>query len=104
MNARMHQSSGNRDGTVVIIELPNRNHGEFSEQFLSAFANLPNQDKVKNVGSTSMYFSVFSLRMYIILNLTPCIQLVLLLRESGDLVNNRMLHSYQNFCLKPVQC
>jgi hypothetical protein len=47
-----------RDGTVVIIELPNADHEaahqEFSEQFLSAFANLPNQDKVKNTGSTSM--------------------------------------------------
>jgi len=56
-----------RDGTVVIIELPSRDHEsahqEFSEQFLSAFANLPNQDKVKNVGSTSMYSSVFSLRI-----------------------------------------
>ncbi|PKY16047.1 hypothetical protein RhiirB3_402457 [Rhizophagus irregularis] len=46
-----------RDGTVVIIELPNRDHesahGEFTEQFLSAFANLPRRDKVKCVGSTT---------------------------------------------------
>lgn len=54
-----------RDGTVVIIELPNADHevahGEFTRQFLNAFSNLPRQDQVSNTGSTSMYFSVFSL-------------------------------------------
>ncbi|CAG8624983.1 13439_t:CDS:2 [Funneliformis caledonium] len=49
-----------RDGTVVIFELPNRDHeaahGEFTEQFLSAFANLPSRDKVKFVGSTNTQF------------------------------------------------
>ena len=59
------------NGTVTIIELPRRDHeiahGEFSKQFLSAFHNVPFQDQVDNVGSTSMYFSVFSLHAYILL-------------------------------------
>ncbi len=54
-----------RDGTVVIVELPNRDHevahGEFTRQFLNALSNVPRQNQVSNTGSTSMYYSVFSL-------------------------------------------
>ncbi|CAJ0889878.1 12868_t:CDS:10 [Entrophospora sp. SA101] len=44
------------NGIVTIIELPKRDHeiahGEFSYQFLSAFHNVPYQDRVSEVGST----------------------------------------------------
>ncbi|CAB4421903.1 unnamed protein product [Rhizophagus irregularis] len=47
----------NRDGTVVIIELPNRDHevahGEFTRQFLNALSNVPRQNQVSNTGSTT---------------------------------------------------
>ncbi|CAH1768887.1 12705_t:CDS:2, partial [Entrophospora sp. SA101] len=74
------------NGIVTIIELPKRDHeiahGEFSYQFLSAFHNVPYQDRVSEVGSTSMYFSVFSLQAYIIIsNLT---QLYSACYTSGD--------------------
>ncbi|RGB34237.1 hypothetical protein C1646_760775 [Rhizophagus diaphanus] len=47
----------NRLPLILVEDLPNGDHesahGEFTEQFLSAFANLPRQDKVKFVGSTT---------------------------------------------------
>ncbi|CAJ0745394.1 24513_t:CDS:2, partial [Entrophospora sp. SA101] len=49
------------NGIVTIIELPKRDHeiahGEFSYQFLSAFHNVPYQDRVSEVGSTTCYTS-----------------------------------------------
>jgi hypothetical protein len=54
-----------QDGTVVIIELPNRDHEvahcEFSRQFMNVFSNFSRQDQVSNVGSSSMYSLIFSL-------------------------------------------
>ncbi|GBC02936.1 hypothetical protein RclHR1_00490022 [Rhizophagus clarus] len=45
-----------QNGTVVIIELPNRDHevahGEFTSQFLNAFSNVSRQNRVSNTGST----------------------------------------------------
>ncbi|CAI2191267.1 4690_t:CDS:2 [Funneliformis geosporum] len=50
-----------RDGTVIIIELPMRDHevahGEFADQFKEAFYNLPRQDRVRNIGTTTCYAS-----------------------------------------------
>ena len=54
-----------REGTVVIIELPNRDHEIAHGEFTRGFILQDPQSTIDGVGSASIYFT-YSLRIYII--------------------------------------
>ena len=48
-----------QDGNVIIIELPKRDHEVAHREFSKQFIRQDPKDTVRDVGSTSMYSSVF---------------------------------------------
>ena len=56
-----------QNGNVIIVELPKRDHEVAHEEFNNQFRLQDPQKTVRNTGSTSIYSSVFSLCIYIIL-------------------------------------
>ena len=53
-----------RDGNVIIIELPRRDHEVAHQGFFMQFVRQDPQATVRDVGSTSMHSSVFILHIY----------------------------------------